>query len=181
MKRAKVALLLISCATVLSLSGLPARADSWDRDRWDRDRWDHRSDDRWDYDRNDRWDNDRNDRWNRGSYRRAYRVRSVLDRLANHTTTFQFVFDRELDRSRLDGSRREDRLNERVRAFNQLVYIVRNNHYDGYGGRPHRIRELLSRGYDLNSVLQQSPRKRYWLREWRQVQEDLRDLERVSY
>lgn len=170
MKRAKVALLLISCATVLSLSGLPARADSWDRDRWN-----DRSEDRWE----DRWDNRWDNRWGDRPSSRAYRVRPILDRLANHTNTFQYVFDRELDRSRIDGSRREDRLNERVRDFTQLVYAARSSYQEGRGGR-YRLRQVVDRGYALDRLLQGSPRRRYWQREWRLVRQSLQDLDRSA-
>lgn len=166
MKRTIVALLLISCASVVSLSSLPARADSWDRDRWEKQDWRDR----------DRWDNDRN--WR--DRRSTYEVRPLLDRLADSSSNFAYVFDRELDRSRLDGSNREDRLNQRVRSFSNYVNSVRSN-YLGRGDRRFNIREVVDRGYELNRALQGSPRRRYWIREWDRVRRDLQNLDRYAY
>jgi hypothetical protein len=165
MKRTIVALLLISCASVVSLSSLPARADSWDRDRWEKQDWRDR----------DRWDND----WSRRDRRSAYQVRPLLDRLADSSSNFAYVFDRELDRSRLDGSNREDRLNQRVRSFSNYVSSVRSN-YLGRGDRRFSIRELVDRGYELNRALQGSPRRRFWINEWDRVRRDLQDLDRYA-
>jgi hypothetical protein len=166
MKRTIVALLLISCASVVSLSSLPARADSWDRDRWEKQDWRDR----------DRRDND----WNWRDRRSTYQVRPLLDRLADSSSNFAYVFDRELDRSRLDGSNREDRLNQRVRSFSNYVNSVRSN-YLGRGDRRFNIREVVDRGYELNRALQGSPRRRYWIREWDRVRQDLQNLDRYAY
>lgn len=170
MKRTIAALLLISCASVVSLSSLPARADSWDGDRWEDRDWRDR----------DRWEDNRDWRDRSPGYQ-AYRVMPILDRLADHSSTFAYVFDRELDRSRIDGSGREDRLNERVRSFSNLANSVRNNYQGRRGDRRYSLRELIDRGYQLNRALQGSPRRRYWIREWERVRRDLQDLDRYAY
>jgi hypothetical protein len=157
MKRTIAALLLVSCASVLSLSSLPARADSWEQDRWE-DNWDWRD--------------------RRPGYQA--RVMPTLDRLAESTSTFADVFDREMDRSRIDGSNREDRLNARVRSFSSLVNSVRNNYSGRRGDRRYSLRTLVDRGYELNRALRNSPRRRYWIREWETVRRDLQNLDRYA-
>ena len=169
MKRSIVALLLISCASVVSLSSLPARADSWDRDRWENRDWRDR----------DRWEDNRDWRDRRSGYQ-AYRVVPILDRLVNSSNNFAYVFDREMDRSRIDGSNREDRLNERIRSFSNLASSVRNNYQGRRGDRRYSLRELIDRGYELNRALNGSPRRRYWIREWDRVRRDLQDLDRYA-
>jgi hypothetical protein len=100
--------------------------------------------------------------------------------LADSSSNFAYVFDRELDRSRLDGSNREDRLNQRVRSFSNYVNSVRSN-YLGRGDRRFNIREVVDRGYELNRALQGSPRRRYWIKEWDRVRQDLQNLDRYAY
>jgi hypothetical protein len=68
-----------------------------------------------------------------GAAQRRYRPRpytkaqvdEVIRRVENRTDSFVRLFDNSLDHSRLDGTRREDRLNERARALEQATNELR--------------------------------------------------------
>jgi hypothetical protein len=78
------------------LSTVTVSAQYRDRDDW----------------RNDRRENRRENRWG-NTNRRA--VENLIRRVEQRTDVFVRQFDRALDNSRADGTRREDRLNERAR------------------------------------------------------------------
>jgi hypothetical protein len=106
---------------------------------------------------------------------RSSRVQD-LERLAYHVGIFKQVYDRALDRSRLDGSNREDNLNERVQNFHDAARNIRNDFADGDRGRS-RVRDLLEKGWRLDEILDRSPRKGVWENEWRAVRQDLRTID----
>lgn len=66
--------------------------------------------------------------WRRPMRGRAY-LRTDVDRLIrqaeNRSDVFVRIFDRALDRSRLDNTRREDRLNERAQELESQLNVVR--------------------------------------------------------
>lgn len=75
----------------------------------------------------------------RGRERRQYEkaeVDAVIHRVEDRTDIFMRLFDSSLDRSRLDGTRREDRLNERAKELRDAVSDLRrafdrtNSYYD---------------------------------------------------
>jgi hypothetical protein len=72
--------------------------------------WRDRNNDR----RDDRREDRRNNRWG-NTNKRA--VESLIGRVEQRTDIFVRQFDRALDNSRADGTRREDRLNEQAREL----------------------------------------------------------------
>jgi hypothetical protein len=153
LKLASPKLLMLPLAASLSLSVLPAQAAEVKSNsfiiaqRWGGQRWGNRP---------SRLDQ--------------------LERLSYHMAQFRKSYDRALDRSRLDGSDREDRLNDRVGYFHNAIRNVRDNFADRDGDRE-QIRALIDRGRRLDEFLERSPRKRAWLDEWRVVRRDLAALE----
>jgi len=66
-----------------------------------------------------------NDRYDRG------RLRETVRRLADHSRSFQTAIDRSLDRSRLDGTRREDRINFQAQNLRIAAVELRDKLSDG--------------------------------------------------
>jgi hypothetical protein len=58
-------------------------------------------------------------------YRNDRAVRQILNRIDNRTTQFRSSLDAALDRSRLDGTRREDNINQFVQDFDQSIARLR--------------------------------------------------------
>ncbi|HEV7843629.1 MAG TPA: hypothetical protein VGO69_08010, partial [Pyrinomonadaceae bacterium] len=58
-------------------------------------------------------------------YRNDRAVRQILSRLDNRTSQFRTSLDAALDRSRLDGTRREDNINQFVQDFDSSVARLR--------------------------------------------------------
>jgi len=79
----------------------------------------YRDNDRRDNRRNDR----RDDRWGRYNKRE---IENLIRRVEQRTDTFVRQFDRSLDNSRIDGTRREDRLNERARELEKATDQLRS-------------------------------------------------------
>lgn len=95
----------------------------------------------------------------RGAARGRGYTRVNVDRLIrqaeNRSDQFVAIFDRSLDRSRLEGTIREDRLNERARELEVQLNIVRRefnrtgNHYEV---RSH-IANALNAAQGINTVV----------------------------
>jgi hypothetical protein len=82
--------------------------------------------------------------------------RSAIRNLKNHTRQFQRQLDRDLDRSRVNGTRREDQINDIVSRFRDAVNDLDNNgYYDNrrgsYGGDSE-----MRRVYDLAGQIERS-------------------------
>lgn len=122
-------------------------------------------------------------------------TRSAIRSLKSHTRDFQRQLDRDLDRSRLNGTRREDQINEVARRFRDAVNDLDNNgyygngggygNYGGYGRNDDRYRrddQKIRRVYDLASQIERSIGRAqisYQTRNyWSMVRNDLQALSR---
>ncbi len=142
----------IFAAAILALS-LPAAASAqWGRDR-DRDR------DRGDYGRYD-------ERALRDSVHR-------LDRLAKD---FERNMDRALDRSRANGSQREDRINDQVHQFRDSVGDLKSRVGNGrdLNRSADEARRVLQEGQQLDRVARPRWFDGRLASEWSQIQRELR-------
>src|ERR671932_504116 len=59
-------------------------------------------------------------------YRNTRYVGQILNRIDSHTNQFRNSLDAALDRSRLDGTRREDNINQFVQDFDDAVERLRD-------------------------------------------------------
>lgn len=96
-------------ALSLLVLGLPAIASAQYRDRDDDD-----------YNR-------RNGGYNNGQYGNNGNMSSTIRNLKNRTRDFQRELDRDLDRSRYNGTNQEDQINELVDDFRDAVNDLDNN------------------------------------------------------
>lgn len=78
----------------------------------------------------DPWGRNRNDDYRRGRYDERY-VRDSIQRLDRLAKEFERDVDRALDRSRRDGTRREDVINNEARQFRNAVSSLKSRFGNG--------------------------------------------------
>ena len=121
----------------------------------------------------------------RAPYRGPVYARANVDRLIrqveNRSDVFVNMFDRALDNSRLDASRREDRLNERAFELERQLNVVRQefdrtrNHM---AVRAH-IARALSLAEGINTVIRNRRLDPQVERQWALLRSDLNRLTQV--
>lgn len=102
--------LMMICCVVLTTVVFPSQAAAQrdrDRDRDDRNRYE-----------------DDNDRRYQQHYTKS-QVAEIIKRVEENSNRFRQDLDRDLDKGRLDGSRREDQINEDVKAFENAFNNLR--------------------------------------------------------
>jgi hypothetical protein len=115
---------------------------------------------------------------------RAY-ARVDVDRLIrqaeNRSDQFVAMFDRALDRSRLEGTIREDRLNERAMQLERELNIVRqefNRTNNPYSVRSH-VSNALNVAQSINTVMRNRNLHPAAERQWMLLRSDLNRLAAV--
>jgi hypothetical protein len=138
--------------------------------QWDRDR---------DYRRDRRDDDYRNNRHGRnGNYDTRY-LRDVAERVRNNARNLERDVDRLLDNSRVNGTRREDRINNEVREFRQAADRFRSRVGDNGNDRNRGYQEAQYLMQAANSTERMLSRVRVDSRtyaDWRQIKQDLRTI-----
>lgn len=121
----------------------------------------------------------------RGSARNRGYTRANVDRLIrqaeNRSDQFVAIFDRSLDRSRLEGTIREDRLNERARELEVQLNIVRrefNRAGNYYDIRSH-IANALNAAQGINTVVRNRRLIPVVERQWTLLRSELNRLAAV--
>jgi hypothetical protein len=111
-----------------------------------------------------------NSRYDRGQLRDA--VRRVSDR----SRSFEYSVDRYLDRSRLDGTRREDRINDEVNNFRDAASSLRNRLGDArsLNNSADEARRLLELGSRIDAFMSRRNLDNRAESTWSQIREDLR-------
>ncbi|HEV2799700.1 MAG TPA: hypothetical protein VGW12_04340 [Pyrinomonadaceae bacterium] len=154
---------LTFAAAILFAFCLPTVASA----QWDRDR-DYRRDRR-----NDDWRNDRN-----GNYDTRY-LRVAAERIRDNARQLERDVDRFLDNSRVDGTRREDRINNEVKEFRQAADRFRSRVGDNGRDRNRGYQEAQYLLQNANQVERMLSRLRVDSRtysDWRQIKQDLRTI-----
>jgi len=110
-------------------------------------------------------------------------LNSTINNLESKSRRFVDTLDRELDRSRYDGSRREDQLNNLAKRFKNAAENLADE-YDNqrdYNKSSDEARKVISLGSQLNSALRSSRANRNsrLQNDWRSIQQDLRTLARA--
>jgi hypothetical protein len=121
----------------------------------------------------------------RAPYRSSGYARVNVDRLIrqaeNRSDQFVALFDRALDRSRLEGTFREDRLNERAFQLERQLNIVRqefNRSSNHYSVRSH-IANALNVAQSINNVMRNRRLYPAAERQWTLLRSDLNRLAAV--
>ena len=121
-----------------------------------------------------------------GAAQRRYRERAytkaqvdaVIRRVENRADDFVRVFDNALDNSRLDGSRREDRLNERARELEQATNTLRSefDRRERYADTRGEVSRCLSVAEGINGVMRRRRMGGNVEQQWRMLRAELNAL-----
>jgi hypothetical protein len=125
------------------------------------------------------WGNNRNDDYysrnrNRG-YDDARSMRNVLNRLEDRSYSFARLVDRELDNSRYDDTRREDRIDDIVGNFRDAVDKLEDD-FDGEGQRDDSYRQaqrVLTLANQVDNLVRRSRLGYNLQNEWNAIRQDL--------
>ncbi len=152
------------------------RSDSQQDRDYRRDR-DNRRNSNDDYpDNNGNYGRERNNR-NAGYDRYDTRtLRDAVRRVKNLSRTFQNDVDRNLDHSRIDGTRGEDHVNEDTREFRQAADRLDNRIGDGrdLNRSSNEAQQLLSAAEHVNVMLSHFRADSRVNSDWREITQDLR-------
>jgi sugar-specific transcriptional regulator TrmB len=82
-------------------------------------------------------------------------VEQIIRRLENQSDRFVRSFDRSLDNSRVDGTRREDNLNQRARDFENALDLLRQefDRTDRYQETRTQVSSVLNVAEDINRAV----------------------------
>lgn len=119
-------------------------------------------------------DNRRNDDYyGNGGYNRN--LNGTIKNLKNRSKQFARRIDRELDRSRIDGTRREDNINELAREFARATDNL-DDEYDNrrdYNRSQDEVRRVLQLGSQLDRVLSRARLSYNVQSDWDRIRQDL--------
>jgi hypothetical protein len=161
-RRTIIPTVILAAFIVLSL---PAMAAAQGSSQW----WQER-----DYGRDGGYGRDRRDDYNR--YQRE-RLRNSARRISDLSRQFERDLDRALDRSRADGTFREDRINDQARSFRYAADEFRNRLSDARNlyGSTGAARNLLQLGARIDRIMS---RTRFIdgraVSDWAQIRQELR-------
>lgn len=105
-------------------------------------------------------------------------LNSTIRNLKNRSRSFERRIDRELDRSRINGSRREDRINDIAADFARAADDLENRYDDrnDYGRSQSEARRVLQLGSQLDRALGRMRLTNGIENDWNRIQQDLRVL-----
>ena len=144
-------------AFALMVLALPSMASAQWRDR--------------DRDRDDDYYNRNNGRYNRN-------LEGTIKNLKNRSREFARRLDRELDRSRYDDRRREDRINDLAQEFVDATRRL-DDEYDGrrdYNDSNNEAQRVLQVGQRLESALYRARLSYNVQNDWNRIRQDLNIL-----
>ena len=119
---------------------------------------------------------------NRRYYRNRINTKAEIDRLIrrveNQSDRFVRSFDRSLDDSRFDGTRREDNLNQRARSLeNDLDYLRREfDRTDRYLDTRSQVSRVMTTAEGINGVVRHRRLGGNTERVWAQLRSELNAL-----
>jgi hypothetical protein len=118
-----------------------------------------------------------NRRYRNRTYTKAD-IDRIIRRVENQSDVFVRSFDSSLDNSRLDGTRREDNLNQRARNLETDLDVLRQefDRTDRYLDTKSRVSRALSTAEGINSVVRRRRLGGNTERLWAQVRTELNAL-----
>lgn len=120
----------------------------------------------------------------RGRGRNAYtkaQVDQIIKNVEQRTDRFVSQFDRSLDRSRLNGTKREDKLNDRARDLETATDELRRefDRRDTWIENKDEVRRCLNIAADINVAMRGRKFNRATENNWANVRNELNALARV--
>ena len=122
-------------------------------------------------------DEGRHHRWRDRSERLA-RIDALVRDCENRTDSFKESLRRALDRSRLDGSYREHRLNADARRLEEAMNVVRDawNHDRDVDRAKRHVRDAIFAGRDIERAMSKFYLRSYIESDWRMLRSELNRL-----
>lgn len=107
-------------------------------------------------------------------------VEAIIRRIENQSDIFRKSLDAALDRSRLDGTRREDDINSFVKEFYQETKRLHDN-FDNHRSTANDVRTVLDRASQIDQFMRRNRLRndREAQREWIKVRSHLDELASV--
>jgi hypothetical protein len=100
-------------------------------------------------------------------------VETLLDRIESRSNMFRSGVDRAIDRSRLDGTNREDKINEFVKDFENLTDVLRSK-FNARSSVDLDVSNVLVRGARIDDFMNRNLRRETAVqRSWRDLRSDL--------
>ncbi|MGB9178218.1 MAG: hypothetical protein WCB68_03145 [Pyrinomonadaceae bacterium] len=117
----------------------------------------------------------------RGPRARGYtraEVNEIIKRVENRSDEFVKLFDRALDRSKLDGTKREDRLNERARDLEKALDDLRRefDRKESYLETRPEVSRALNKADEINKVMRRRRMGGETERQWMLLRAELNTL-----
>jgi hypothetical protein len=108
-------------------------------------------------------------------------VERIIRRLENQSDRFVRSFDRSLDNSRVDGTRREDNLNQRARDLENALDVLRQefDRTDRYQDTRSQVSSVMNVAEDINRAVRNRRLRGNTERLWSQVRSELNALASV--
>ena len=105
-------------------------------------------------------------------------VDAVIKRVESRSDLFVKLFDRSLDRGSLDGTRREDDLNERARHLERALDDLRRefDRKEGYAETRPEVSRCLHAAEDINRVMRRRRMGAETERQWALLRAELNTL-----
>src|SRR5687767_7529139 len=118
-----------------------------------------------------------NRRWRGRTYTKTH-VEQIIRRLENQSDRFVRSFDRSLDNSRLDGTMREDNLNQRARALENDLDSLRQefDRTDRYLDTRSQVSRVMNTAEGINAVVRRRRLGGNTERLWAQLRSELNAL-----
>lgn len=108
-------------------------------------------------------------------------VENIIGRVEERVDNFVNRIDRSLDNSRLDGSRREDQINDRAKDLERATDELRRefDRRDRWIENKDEVRRCLNIANDINAVMKRRKFNRETEQNWERVRYELNTLAKV--
>jgi hypothetical protein len=123
----------------------------------------------------DYYGNRRND-----SYGNRRVLTDAARRVESNSRSFRRTLDRELDRSRYDNSRREDRINDVAERFATAADNLEDSIDDGRNRNSRRLQEVFSLASQIDRFMSRNSFSYNVENQWNQIRRDLQTIANAS-
>ena len=105
-------------------------------------------------------------------------VERIIKRVEDRSDSFRDLVDKRLDRSALDGTRREDNINEQVKQFEKALDELRSefSRQDRWLETRHHVERVMSEAEDVNVIVRRHSLRPVIEREWALLRSDINKL-----
>lgn len=117
----------------------------------------------------------------RGRFYNKGDVERIIKRVEDRSDSFQKLVDRTLDRSRLDGTRREDNINEQVKQLERALDGLRSDfdRRDQWRETHNEVRAVLNQADEVGRIVRRFRFTNQVQRSWAALRADLNTLANI--